>query len=264
MINNIFINREILLLWIKRGSFNPSFLLWSLHSRDNLWVSLVWLHTIAVQWLLLLSSFHPDGLFFRTWRSCMTEVELHVGTCGGIKATGTTFVALPSCIAASHFESKHIVFKAERRFPVVFPCRETTTIVRDELLRIFWCVSPCLSMQTVKISNRSSNLGRYGNYKLFWEFALGTIRLTCKYIHFPVNFASFWALYFIAREHFLGLGSLHHFLKYIAVNTWRLESIHFWSKTKNKTWGSFVIFLSDTSHIICLSYWFSKDGFCFA
>jgi len=45
-------------------------------------------------------------------------------------------------------------------------------------------------MQTVKISNSSSNFGRYVNYMiLFQESALKTIPLTLKYIHFSVNFS---------------------------------------------------------------------------
>jgi len=67
----------------------------------------------------------------------MTEVELHVGTCCGTKSAGTPFVAVASCAAASRFASKHMVFKAERSFPLVFPCTETSTVVRDELLCIF-------------------------------------------------------------------------------------------------------------------------------
>ena len=49
--------------------------------------------------------------------------------------------------------------QTERSFPLVFPCTEMSTIVRNELLHIFSCMSLCLSMQTVKISNRASNLG---------------------------------------------------------------------------------------------------------
>lgn len=209
------------MLWSKREHLNPSFLLWSLYSSKNLWVSLVWLCMVAIrQWFLLPCSFHPDGLLFRTWRwSCVTEVELHVGTCWGAKSAGTAFVALASCVAASRFASKHAVFKAERSFPAVFPCTEASTKVRDELRHIFWCVSLCFSMQTVKISNRSSNLGRYVNYIIvFQEFALKTIPLTVTYIHFLVNFVRFQALYFIVRQQLSGPASLRHFLKCAAID----------------------------------------------
>lgn len=67
----------------------------------------------------------------------MTEAELHVGTCCGTKSAGATIVALGSCVAASHFTSQRAGFKAKRSFPVVFPCTETSTLVRDELSLIF-------------------------------------------------------------------------------------------------------------------------------
>lgn len=62
---------------------------------------------------------------------------------------------------------------------------------------VFFDVSSHLSVQTVKMCDNSSNLGRYVNYMLvFQEFALKTIHLTVKYIHFGVSFVCFWALYF--------------------------------------------------------------------
>lgn len=76
-----FINREIHMLWSKRGHFSPSFLLWSLCIRDNLWVSWVWVCTVAIhQWFLLPYCFHPDGLLFRTWRwLCMDKSRAACG-----------------------------------------------------------------------------------------------------------------------------------------------------------------------------------------
>lgn len=66
----------------------------------------------------------------------MTEAELHVGTCA-MNSAGATVVALASCVAASHFTSQHAGFKAKRSFPVVFPCTETSTLVRDKLSLFF-------------------------------------------------------------------------------------------------------------------------------
>lgn len=96
---------------------------------------------------------------------------------------------------------------------------------------------------------------------LFQEFALKTIPLTVKCIHFSVNFVRFQALYFVVREQFSGSASLHHFLKCVAIDTWSLEKassileVKLKIKPRNHCHFSFRHILCNLSFLLVLKRW---------